>query len=303
VPEGWIFTELYAHDAQLETLHSLAFSAGERMVVLPGPRQVFVHLAGPSAYRLAGELLRKVRHVWAYSSEVAQFADELAEKSVATVIPWPFDYCGTRRLAGQRNSSDPTLRVLVGSPLRFGGPMHNDPRHLESALASALEDLPTHLRSRLRFYAVAYEVEDVRTWKATAYGQRAGILRCPRQEYVSFLRFLNSCAAVVNLSRASILGRICFLSAALEKPGLFTRNVEISRRLYPTSLLDDPSDPSLSARLRRLLEGLSGNQEGLNDFLPDVSAARAIGDLARNGEDLRAKLDSTVSQRGSVLTP
>src|SRR6185436_7082470 len=84
-----------------------------------------------------------------------------------------------------------------------------------------------------------------------------------------------------NLTSSSVLGRITFLAAALDKPGLFTANSEINTRLYPGSVVPLLAPAPLRDALTALLRGLvEGNVPAR--FMPDSTATRAAGDFSAN---------------------
>jgi hypothetical protein len=83
-----------------------------------------------------------------------------------------------------------------------------------------------------------------------------------------------------------VLGRIAFLAAALDKPGIFTGNVELHRRLYPGSLVKSHCNETLPVLVKKLLQGLA-ERGPLEEFRPDGAAAQEIGDFAANASRLR----------------
>jgi hypothetical protein len=285
----FIFTELHAGVGQLQyPLDLMAIDPG-KLVVITGPPEVFQAYANEEAHRLARQLLRGAGQVWAYSPETAIFANELAEAAVARVIPWSFDYAATRRLGEKGAGKSPKIRVLLGVPLRFQGIAQNDPQFLEDCVAEALAFMSPADRQRFQFYGMVYTREDERAWRRSGFGKQFGAILAPKRFYPKFLRFLGSCAAVLTLPRFSVLGRIAFLAAALEKPGIFTSNVELHRRLYPGSLVTHSTDENLRLLVRELLQGLAG-QGSLERFLPDNEATRKIGDFNTNASCLRETL-------------
>jgi hypothetical protein len=282
----YIFTELHAGEGQLQYPLDLMFSDPGKMVVITGPPEVFQAYANAEARRLARRLLRGAGQVWAYSPETAAFADELAEAAVARVIPWSFDYAVTRRLGEKGATIRPKIRVLLGVPLRFQGIAQNDPHFLENCVADALALMPPADRQRFRFFGMVYTREDEQAWRRSNFGKQFGAVLAPKRLYSRFLRFLGSCDAVFTLPRFGVLGRIAFLAAALGKPGIFTSNVELHRRLYPGGLVAHATDANLRWLVKDLLLGLAG-QDSVARFLPDHEAARKIGDFAANAAWIR----------------
>ena len=288
-----IFAELYAGVDQLEYLTKLMKASPQKMVIINSTPEVFWAYANQEARRLARELLLGAGRVWAYSRESASFLNELAEEEVARVIPWPFDYEASRRLGLPRGShrSSGNIRVLLGVPLRFTGIAANEPHYLEDCMAEVLAGMPLPERRRFQFLGMVYTRDDKLAWEESGFGRKIGAVLAPKRIYSKFLRFLGSCHAVLTLPRFSVLGRIAFQAAALGKPGIFTSNVELHRRLYPGSLVKNSTDQNLRVLVRELLLGLVG-QGSLERFRPDDSAAREIGNFAANASRLREILQS-----------
>lgn len=283
----FIFSELNGSVEQLQYLFNLVEAYRERVVVLPGPPEVFLSNANNTGRSLAKRILRGAGHVWAYSDYVASFANSLAVGEVAKVIPWPFDYEATRRLCQKRKiKSRAHLNVMIGAPLRFGGIADNEPHFLEKCLVDALAQISGTDRKRFKFHGFVYTGEDKDTWHKTQFGKSIGAVLEPRMSYKNFLRFVGNCDAVIQLSRFGILGRITYISAALGTPGIFTDNVELNHRLYSNSLVRTPSDEKLRCLVRDLLFGLLGFQS-LDRFLPNSDAAREVGNFTKNALKVR----------------
>lgn len=287
----FILAELNAGLGQLQYVKELVDLAPQKVIVLPGPPEVFEALADPGAPELAGEILREAGQVWAYAAEVAQFADALAGRQVARITPWPFDYAETRRLGQMGHAAaDGAVRVLIGAPLRFGGIAENAPHFLEECLAASLEKMAPTERPRFQFLGMVYTKEDERAWHDTGFGRQIGATLVPRKSYVRFLRFIADCDAVITLTRFGVLGRVTFLAAALERPGIFTDRSELNRRLYPHSLVRSPTDEGLRELVAELLRTLvHGKPPG--PFRPQAGAAQAIGDFSGNARAARAMLN------------
>ena len=286
----YIFTELHAGVGQLKYPVDLMEMAPGKMVVLPGPPEVFWSYANEEAHRLARQLLRGAGQVWAYSPETAAFADELAKTKVARVIPWSFDYAATRRLGRTGTGKKEAIRILLGVPLRFQGIAANDPHFLEDCVAAALARLSSAARQRFQFVGMVYTREDEKAWRQSGFGKKIGVTLEPKKFYPRFLSFLGSCDAVLTLPRFRVLGRIAFLAAALGRPGIFTDNVALHRYLYPHSLVTSFADETLRELVTELLFGLL-QEEPLTRFLPDEQAARQVGDSERNARILTQRLE------------
>jgi hypothetical protein len=286
----FIFAELNAGVNQLRYLAQLVEAAPRKMVIITTPGEIFQANATKRAQGLATWILRRAGRVWAYSEAAANFANECAQAQVARVIPWPFDYAETRRRGLPRRSRQvETRRILVGVPLRFVGIAANAPHFLEECLTDVWTAMPPGARNQFQFCGMVYTKEDEVAWRQSGFGSRLGVALEPRRNYVNFLKFLGTCDAVITLPRFRVLGRITFLAAALGKPGVFTANVELSRRLYPQSLVETPTDEALRDRVRDLLYGLL-NLGPIDAFLPDVRAAEEVGDFAANAARVRELL-------------
>jgi hypothetical protein len=221
---------------------------------------------------------------------VASFADSLAEADVAKTIPWPFDYAGTLRLGRQRKAgAEGHIDVLIGAPLRFEGIAENGPHYLEECIAHALGGMNPSARAQFRFHAFVYTRRDKALWLRTRFGERIGVAPEPKRSYARFLRFVGYCDAVVQLSRFGILGRLTFVAAALGKPGIFSTNVELNRRLYPQGQVNGPYDKALREDVGELLAGLARRRVDAR-FLPDDGAARSVGDYGENAARVRRLL-------------
>jgi hypothetical protein len=286
----YIFAELNSGVHQLRYLAKLVETHPDKIIIITTPREVFEANATKVAHGLATWIVRKAGHVWAYSEAGAHFANNCAQAEVAKVIPWPFDFTETlRRGRPKRRSAKGTLRILMGVPLRFVGIAENAPHLLEEWFDEALKAIPQAERNRFKFYGMVYTKEDEIAWRETGFGRQIDVVLEPKQNYVNFLRFIGKCDAVLTLPRLSVLGRIAFLAAAMGKPGIFTENVELHRRLYPHSLVSSSTDDKLRDKVRELLYALL-NLGSIEPFLPDGLAAQEIGDFAGNAAKVRRLL-------------
>ena len=181
------------------------------------------------------------------------------------------------------------IRVLLGVPLRFQGIAANEPYYLEACVAEALALMSPAERQRFQFLGMVYNRMDEQVWRQSGFGKEIGVILEPKRLYPWFLRFLGSCDAVLTLPRFTVLGRIAFLAAALGKPGIFTSNVELHRRLYPGSLVTNSTDRNLRRLVQELLLGLL-NRNSLTRFQPDIRTAQEIGDFAANAASMRRML-------------
>jgi hypothetical protein len=253
-----------------------------KVILIPGAPEIFQSYASQEARKIASYVLRNAGHVWAYSKTVANFADSIAQAKVARVIPWPFDYLNTIRLGqGRLFDSHQNINILIGAPLRFHGIAENSPCFLKECILQSLEEMSESVRRRFRFHAFLYTGEDKKLWRRSKFGSKIGVTLQPKMNYSKFLRFVGGCQAVIQVSKFSILGRLTFIAAALGKPGVFSANSELNRRLYPNALVDNPMDQLLREKTNELLHGLAENT-GFLPFLPDLQATKAAGDFRRN---------------------
>jgi len=286
----FIFSELNTCDVHLQYLIDITATCRERLVILPGPPEIFHSSTNSTFTEMARHLLRTTGHVLAYSPGVKSFADTLAGREVATVTRWPFDYAATLRIANTTSRrADRRKHVLIGIPLRFQGVANNQPEHLAQALRAAVEEISAAERAQLVFHAFVYTPQDRRLWAETDFGRQLNIRLARARSYPAFIRFVAGCDAVINLSAVQVLGRNTFISAALRKPGIFSANVALNRTLYPGALLSGPGDEALFEKARSLIRGLLEDKvDGC--FFPDDESARAIGDYHGNAETVRRLL-------------
>jgi hypothetical protein len=282
-----IFSELNAGVGQLAYLESLVAAQPPPVAILPGPPEILTR-------RLTNERLRAVRtilcgahRVLVYAPELARFYDGLMGQTRARVVPWPFDYDAVRNLGGPpAGRHDRTIHVVLNVPLRFTGIAQNHPFVLKAALLDAIAPLPAADRERLRFHTFVYDDADRDAFEAARFADGLSITLEARRPYGPFVRFLGSCDAIVNLTAASVLGRITFLSAALGKPGLFSANAHLNAELYPSATVPLLQPGALRDALGDLIRGLVTG-EAPPAFMPNDAAARRIGDFAANAAIFR----------------
>jgi hypothetical protein len=276
-----IFSELNGSDQQLEYLSTLVAATAPPVAVIPGPPEIISARLTDHKLRLVRRILLDAPFVLAYSDTIAAFCDGLIGQARSRVIPWPFDYDATRRLAGPATGDRATIRVVLNVPLRFDSFARNYPLVLKAALIDALAALPPDARQRFTFSAFVYEDQDAVAFARTGFADGLAVTLEPRRSFGSFVRFLGESSAVVNLTSTSVLGRVTFLAAALDKPGIFTANSEINQQLYPGSLVPLLAPSALRDALTGLLAGLAAGDVPTR-FMPDVAAARRLGDFNHN---------------------
>jgi hypothetical protein len=233
--------------------------------------------------------------VWAYSSELKTFCDGLIGRERTTVIPWPYDFAGTRKLGTGLQHSVRGHKILVQIPMCFHDIVLNHPFVLKGVLLDVWAELPAALRERITFHTFVYNSIDREKYHSLRFADGLPFVLEAKRGYRSFVRLIGECDGVINLTSGSILGRITFLSAALSRPGIFSDNSLLNVRLYPNSCVEMFDTLRLRELVRAMLLGLA---DGRIDerLLPSESAASEVGDFGRNREQLRSILLRTAGQ-------
>jgi hypothetical protein len=297
-----IFCELNGGETQLEYLDSLVSAQSPPVAVVPGPPEIICSRLTDHKLRLVRRILLNARFVLAYSDAIASFYDGLIALPRSHVIPWPFDYDATRRLAGTTTNTAETIKIVLNVPLRFGGWARNYPFVLKAALTDALAPLSPEERQRFSFHSFVYADEDREAFTRSGFAEGLQVTLEPQRLYASFVRFLASSDAVVNLTASSVLGRITFLAAALDKPGLFTANAEINSRLYPGSAVSLLAPTALREALAALLSGLVRRDVPAR-FMPDSIATRSTGDFRANAHSFAGVFSELLDLRRQTSQP
>ena len=94
-----ILAELQSSETQLQYLESLVDAADPPVAVIAGPPAILSRDLTDSKLRRVKHILQSARYVWAYAPELKTFCDGLIGCERATVIPWPYDFAATRKLA------------------------------------------------------------------------------------------------------------------------------------------------------------------------------------------------------------
>lgn len=291
VPRGrydLILAELNHTEEQLEYLDALLSAGVAPLALIPGPPELLARVLNDRRMQLATHLLRRATTVWAYSETIRSFCDGLIGERKSDIIPWPFDYEGTRRIGMSRDAAGGPIHVALNIPLRFSG-VEEYPWVLRALVMDALAEMERAERERFRFYTVVYTAQDREAFQRTGYGEGWSLRLERKRGYASFVRFLGRCDGVINLTSAGILGRVTFLAAALDRPGVFSDNAELNRTLYPASNLPLLDTQGLRAAIGGLLRGLAAGRVA-PAFLPDRAVAQRVGDYPANAERLRSLL-------------
>ena len=233
-----ILAELQSSETQLQYLESLVDAADPPVAVIAGPPAILSRDLTDSKLRRVKHILQSARYVWAYAPELKTFCDGLIGCERATVIPWPYDFAATRKLAQlnvQKMDVKLGHRILVQVPMSFHDIVQNHPFVLKAILLDLWQELPAALRPTLTFHTFIYNAEDRARYESTGFAAGLPFVLQRKLGYRAFVRFIAGCDGVVNLTAGSILGRVTFLSAALGRPGIFSSNSQLNARLYPNS--------------------------------------------------------------------
>jgi hypothetical protein len=305
-----VLAELQSSESQLRYLESLVEAGSPPVAVIPGPPAILARDLTDAKLRRVKRILSEARYVWAYAPELKTFCDGLIGRERATIIPWPYDFGATRKLAAQvkppRRQWNPSTssrqalehghdshdeyKILVQVPMAFHDVVQNHPFVLKSVLLDLWPELPAEFRERLRFHTVVYHPRDRELYKSTGFADGLPFVLDGKRGYRAFVRFLAECDGVVNLTAGSILGRVTFLAAALDRPGIFSDNSELNRQLYPNSCVAMFDTVRLRELLRAMLLSLAAGAADPK-LLPSEIAAHQIGDFAANCERLRRMLE------------
>jgi hypothetical protein len=281
-----ILAELGASESQLRYVESLVAAGDPPVAVIPGPPAILSRDLTDAKLRMVKRILHQARHVWAYSPELKTFCDGIIGRERAVVIPWPYDFAATQKLASRAKREAGRHKILVQAPMSFYDIVHNHPFVLKSVLLDVWQELPGALREKISFHTFIYNAGDVEKYHASEFAKGLPFVLEGKLGYRAFVRFLAGCDGVINLTAGSILGRITFLAAALGRPGIFSDNGGLNVRLYPGSTVAMFD----TVRLRELVGAmLRGLEDGGADkrLLPSGAAAAEIGDFGANRARLR----------------
>jgi len=285
-----ILAELPGSESQLLYLESLVDAGDPPVAVIPGPPAILSRELTDAKLRMVKRILRRARHVWAYSPELKTFCDGMIGRERAVVIPWPYDFAATQKLGLRARHEPGRHKILVQAPMSFHDIVQNHPFVLKSVLLDVWRELPEAVREKMSFHTFTYNSTDAEKYKSSEFAKGLPFVREGKLGYRAFVRFLRGCDGVINLTAGSILGRITFLAAALGRPGIFSDNGGLNVRLYPDSTVAMFD----TVRLRELVGSLLGGLvDGRTDerLLPSVAAAVEVGDFATNRARLREIVD------------
>ncbi len=293
IPKGrydLLLAELQGSDSQLKYLESVVSAGDPTVAVIPGPPEILSRNLTNNKLIMVKNILVGARYIWAYSDAVRGFCDGLIGRRKSVVIPWPFDRVTTRRIARlDRKDRRIGHRILIQVPLRFSGIAQNHPFVLKGVLMEAWNDLPDAIKGKVTFHTFVYAKEDKEKYWSSGFPEGLPMHLEEKMGYVSFVRFVAGCAGVVNLTMGNILGRVTFLSAALDKPGIFSDNTGINRNLYPDSVVSPFDTERLRDLLGRLFAGLAdGSPDG--QLLPSGKSVVEIGNFPANSESMNKLL-------------
>jgi hypothetical protein len=298
VPAGkydLIIAELQSSENQLRYLESLVEAGNPAVAVVPGPPAILSRELTDAKLRIVQRILRDAQHVWAYSSELKMFCDGLVGRDRAVVIPWPYDFAATRKLGVSQTPSKSTsahFKIAMQIPMSFHDIVQNHPFVLKGVLLNVWQEIPAALREKISFHTFIYNSSDVEKYKASEFAKGLPIVLERKRSYRSFVLFLGECDGVINLTSGSVLGRITFLAAALERPGIFSDNSELNSRLYPKSTVTMFDTARLRELVRAMLLGLGGESTCDPRLMPSSVVANEVGNFEANSARLREMVGS-----------
>jgi hypothetical protein len=289
-----ILAELGASESQLRYLESLVVAGDPPVAVIPGPPAILSRELTDAKLRMVKRILGGARHVWAYSPELKTFCDGMIGQERAVVIPWPYDLAATQKLGSAARRDSDRYKILVQAPMSFHDIVQNHPFVLKSVLLDVWQELPVTLREKITFHTFIYNSTDAEKYESSEFAKGLPFVLEGKRGYRPFVRFVAGCEGVINLTAGSILGRITFLSAALDRPGIFSDNSQLNKQLYPRSTVAMFDTVRLRELVRAMLLGLAN---GTTDerLLPSSSTAAGIGDFQANQARLRKIIDSALA--------
>jgi hypothetical protein len=297
VPAGkydLILAELGASEPQLRYVESLVEAGDPPVAVIPGPPAILSRDLTDAKLRRVQQILRRARYVWAYAPELKTFCDGLIGQERATVIPWPYDIAATLELGRNSAPAAGEHKILVQVPISFHDIVQNHPFVLKGVLLDIWRELPSALRERITFHTFIYNPTDREKYESSEFADGLPFVQEAKRGYRSFVRFVGQCDGVINLTAGSILGRVTFLAAALEKPGIFSDNSQLNTRLYPGSCVAMFDTVRLRELIGAMLHGLSDTnihrRSHEERLMPSAAATAEIGDFPANKVRLREML-------------
>jgi hypothetical protein len=307
VPAGkydLILAEMGASESQLRYVESLVV-AGHAVAVIPGPPAILSRDLTDTKLQMVRSILSGARQVWAYSPELKTFCDGMIGRDRAVVIPWPYDFSATQKLASHSSPSSffsphakrraERHRILVQAPMSFHDVAQNHPFVLKSVLLDVWRELPDSLREKVSFHTFIYNPVDAEKYESTDFAAGLPFVREGKMGYRAFLRFLAGCDGVINLTSGSVLGRITFLAAAVGCPGIFSDNSGLNVRLYPGSTMAMFDTVRLRELVELMLRGLGGAAD--SRLMPSSAVAAEVGDFAPNRVRLREIAASDIPRK------
>jgi hypothetical protein len=297
VPAGkydLILAELGASESQLRYVESLVAGGDPPLAIILGPPAILSRDLTDTKLRMVKHILSKARQVWAYSPELKTFCDGMIGSDRAVVVPWPYDLAAAQELGRKARRVAGRHKILVQAPMSFHDVVQNHPFILKSVLLDVWQELPAPLRENISFHTFIYDPVDVQRYDSSDFARGLPFVREGKLGYRAFVRFLAGCDGVINLTAGSVLGRITFLSAALGRPGIFSDNSQLNKRLYPGSTVAMFDTVRLRELVRAMLHGLEGDKFD-ERLLPSAAMAGEVGDFAANRARLRGIVSESIS--------
>lgn len=287
---NYIFIELNATEEQLSYTLELTRFEKTKVLIILGPPELISARLNHNKLLLLKKIFSSSHFHLAYSKQIKEFYDGLAGKEIGTVIPWCFDKRTIDKVTKDRvKKRNGFIDILLETPMRFSEMTQNYPYLLKWLITDTLKMLPSGQEERFRFHTFVYMQRDKELFYESGYNKDFNIGIKRKMGFSSFVRFVNSCDAVINMTRANILGRTTFISAALEKPGIFSSNSELNRELFPYSTLDLLDVKNLRLLLEELLEALINGKVN-NKFYPDMEMLNKKGNYEANRREFHTLL-------------
>ncbi len=294
-----VLSELNGSETQLQMLWDAIAKGPAPVIVFPGPPTILMESLrndpGGRKRALVGAIIREADALWVYADEVGRELTSTFGAARVMTIPWIFDVMATRRLAaGARSASKGKKRILLNAPLRFRGYTRNDA--VLAATAEVWNQLPPDLRARVELHSFVYDRADRQALHDSPVARDLQIVLAGRRSYGAFVRFVAGCDAVVNVTVGAVLGRVTFIAAATGRPGLWSANAELNRRLYPGACVSIAEPAALTASFEQLILGV-GNDRVAARFRPAEGEVLQVGDAPANTQRLRQMAAEIVQNR------
>lgn len=274
-----IFSELYAHEIQLQYLNDIIKKYPGRMILIPGPPYVLKDKTSANGFRIMKEILLGSKIVLAYSDYIKEYYLNIAPGSNIQIFNWPFDQYTIDAIVKNREPvNKDNFNIIINTPLRFNDEDSPDPLLLKEILIEVLASLDTRLTDKIKFHTFAYSSQDKSRFISEKYDRNFPVTLQKKKTFPGFVKFLFDSDAVINFTKKGILGRITLLSASLNKPGIFSDNSDINNSLYPFSTFGIADYSGIKKNISELLDGIIQKSIPLK-YYPDNNYIKEYGDF------------------------